>query len=40
MKLFFTYLRQHMKLWIPLVLFFVIFCVSFALYHLPLGAVL
>lgn len=40
MKLFFTYLRQHMKLWITLVLFFVIFCVSFALYHLPLGAVL
>ena len=40
MKLFFRYLHQHRRGLLLAGLFCVIFCVSFLLYHLPVGAVL
>ena len=40
MKLFFAYLKQRGRLLLALVLFCLIFVVSFALYHLPVAAVL
>jgi len=40
MKLFFAYLKQRGRLLLALVLFCLIFIVSFALYHLPVAAVL
>ena len=40
MKLFAAYLKQHIKLIIAAVGFFAIFAVCFALYHLPLLAVI
>ena len=40
MELFFRYLHQHRRGLLMFALFCVIFCVSFLLYHLPVGAVL
>ena len=39
MKLFFAYLKEHVRLIAAFVLAAVIFAVSFALYELPLSAV-
>lgn len=40
MKLFFQYLKGHKRTLIMLGIFFVVFTVSFMLYHLPIGAVI
>lgn len=40
MKLFNQYLRGHKRLLMLLTIFFIVFAVSFGLYHLPLGAVI
>ncbi len=40
MKLFFQYLKGHKRTLLMLVIFFIIFAVSFMLYHLPLRAVI
>lgn len=40
MKLFLQYLKEHKRTVVMLVLFSIVFAVSFRLYHLPLGAVL
>lgn len=39
MQLFFQYMKQHRRFFAVGFLFFAIFCVSFLLYHLPLGAI-
>ncbi len=40
MKLLLQYIKQRQKIYAPCLLFFLIFCVSFLLYRLPINAVL